>query len=180
MSSIKLSENQKTKKTLVTKPDFNFELPTVLDKKINSSDKSSPIVLMKFSADGQHLCLSSSDNIVQYLSVNNIDKPGPVFNIHKETIRTIDLSRDCKYLLTASDDKTCKLWSLKKTNDLLINIQSLKTSDNKVFEFKKEIATGNFFYLDKFIIIGTENSFLLCKYFIDSNKNDIQRQVFSI
>ena len=164
MSSIKLSENQKTKKTLVTKPDFNFELPTVLDKKINSSDKSSPIVLMKFSADGQHLCLSSSDNIVQYLSVNNIDKPGPVFNIHKETIRTIDLSRDCKYLLTASDDKTCKLWSLKKTNDLLINIQSLKTSDNKVFEFKKEIATGNFFYLDKFIIIGTENSFLLCTW----------------
>ena len=68
----------------------------------------------------------------------------------------------------------------KYISDRQPNIQSLKTSDNKVFEFKKEIATGNFFYLDKFIIIGTENSFLLCKYFIDSNKNDIQRQVFSI
>ncbi len=112
LSSIKLQEH-KTKKTITTtKPDFKFELPVVLDKKVNASYKSSPIVLMKFSADGQNLCVSSADNIVQYLSVSSIDKPGPVFNTHKESVRSIDLSRDCKYLLTASDDKTCKVCSI--------------------------------------------------------------------
>lgn len=134
LSSIQLQQtNTKTKKT--QKPEFKFELPIVLDKKINASDKTSPIVNMKFSADGQNLSISSADNIVQYLSVNNIEKPGLVFNIHKETIRSIDLSRDCKYLLTASEDKTCKLWSVKKTNDLLIDIRSVKKSDNKVIHF---------------------------------------------
>ena len=109
LSSIKLQEN-KTKKTVNTmKPEFKFELPIVLDKKVNASFKSSPIVLMKFSADGQNLCVSSADYIVQYLSVSGIDKPGPVFNTHKENVRSIDLSRDCNYLLTASDDKTCKV-----------------------------------------------------------------------
>lgn len=125
-----MNSKQKTNENL--KLEFNFELPMVLDKKINASDKSKAIVLMKYSSDGQNLCLSSADNIVQWLTVNNLEKPGPVFNTHKETVRSIDISHDCKYLLTASEDKTCKLWSVKKTNDLIIDIRSLKTSDNKV------------------------------------------------
>jgi len=51
------------------------------------------------------------------------------------------------------------------------------TCFEKNIPFKKDITTANFFYLDKFVIIGTENSFYLCKYFIDQNKDDVQRFV---
>jgi len=44
-----------------------------------------------------------------------------------------------------------------------------------MFNFKKELVAGCFFYVDKFFLLGTENKLLLCKYFIDYNKNDVQR-----
>ena len=87
---------------------------------------------MKFSDDGQNLAIGSGDNSIQYISVNNLDKPGLIYNCHKDIIRSIDISHDCKYLLSSSDDKTCKLWSLKNSNDLLIDISTIKTSGSQV------------------------------------------------
>jgi hypothetical protein len=39
------------KPSKLTKPksEFNFQLPKILDKKINASDKASPITIAKFS-----------------------------------------------------------------------------------------------------------------------------------
>ena len=87
---------------------------------------------MKFSGDGQNLALACADNVIQYLSTNTLDKPGTVFNCHRDIVRSIDVSHDCKYLLSTSDDKTCKLWSVKKSNELLIDVSSLKTSNSQV------------------------------------------------
>ena len=70
--------------------------------------------------------------MIQYLNASNLDKPGPVFSGHKESIRSIDISHDCKYLLSTSDDKTCKLWSLKNPNDILLDLQTIKLNDSKV------------------------------------------------
>jgi WD40 repeat protein len=74
----------------------------------------------------------SNDNVIQYLNSNQLDKLGVVFNGHLETIKSIDLSHDCTYLLSASSDKTCKLWSLKKPFDMLFDIQSLKIKNADV------------------------------------------------
>lgn len=45
-----------------------------------------------------------------------------VFCGHKEFMKTVDISHDGKYILSTSNDKTCKLWSLKKPNELLFDI----------------------------------------------------------
>ena len=120
------------------KPDFTFELPKVLEKKFNATDKSSPITIIKYSDDGQNLAMVSSDNVVQYLSSVQLDRSGAVFNGHTDNIRSIDLSHDCTYLISASDDKTCKLWSLKKPFDLLFDIQSLKIKNSEVISQKSQ------------------------------------------
>ena len=82
--------------------------------------------------DGQNLALVSNDNLVQYLSSNQLEKPGFAFNNHTEKVNSIDISHDCKLLLSASEDKTCKLWSLKKNSELVLDIQSIKISDSNV------------------------------------------------
>lgn len=46
---------------------------------------------------------------------------------------------------------------------------------NEKFEFKKEPTCAQFFYVDKFILIGCDKHLLLCKYHVDTSKNDIQR-----
>ena len=90
------------------------------------------ILLILFLDDAQNLAVVSSDNVVQYLNSNHLDKAGAVYNGHCENIRSIDLSHDCTYLLTASDDKTCKLWSLKKPFELIFDLQSLKIKNSEV------------------------------------------------
>lgn len=91
----------------------------------------------KLKDDGQNLALVSYDNVIQYLSSNNVEKPGQIFNGHNGTIRSVDISHDGKLLISASDDKTCKIWSLKKPLELLMDIQSLKITESTVFYFLK-------------------------------------------
>jgi WD40 repeat protein len=86
----------------------------------------------KIQDDGQNCALVSNDNLVQYLSVGGLDKPGLAFNNHKEKVNSVDISHDCRLLLSASEDKTCKLWSLKKSGELLLDIQSIKVNDSSV------------------------------------------------
>ena len=98
--------------------------------------------------------------------------------------------------MSASRDKTCKVWSTG-SGKVLIDIKSLidestaslssslssSSSSGKSqsittsFEFKKEPTCAQFFYLDKFMLIGCDKSLLLCKYHIDTTKNEIQRYV---
>lgn len=113
--------------------------------------------------------------MIQYIPSNDLEKRVQVFNGHSETIRSIDISHDGKLLLSASDDKSTKLWSLKKPMELLIDIKSIKLSDSTTFNFRKPVNAASFFYLDKFILIGTDKNLFLCKYHIDTNKNDLQR-----
>jgi len=89
-------------------------------------------ILILIQDDGQHMALASSDNLIQVLASNHLDKPGVVFNGHTEIIRSIDLSHNCKYLISASNDKTCKIWSLNKPNELLLDIKSIKSNDSVV------------------------------------------------
>lgn len=104
-----------------------------------------------------------------------MEKTVQVFNGHNETIRSVDISHDGNLLLSASDDKSAKLWSLKKPMDLLIDIKSIKLSDSASFNIRKPVNAASFFYLDKFLLLGTDKNLFLCKYHIDSNKNDLQR-----
>lgn len=78
-------------------------------------------------------------------------------------------------MLSASDDKSTKLWSLKKPMELLIDIKSIKLSDSTSYNIKKPVNAASFFYVDKFLLIGTDKNMFLCKYHIDNNKNDLQR-----
>lgn len=117
---------------------------------------------------------SSTDHVIQQFSSNftNPTKKN-VFSTHSEPITSIDISHDGLYLLSSSEDKSCKLWSLKSSNNI-IDIKSIKKSDSTCINFDR-IYSALFFYMDKFILISNGNSFLLCKYFIDMDKNDLQR-----
>ena len=135
-----LQNTDAVRKPSAQKPEFQFELPTTLDKKFNISDRPNAVTLMKYSDDGQNLAVATADNIIQYLTATNLEKPGFVFNGHAEIVRSIDLSHDCKYLFSTSDDKTCKLWSLKKPTDPLIDIRSIKISESQVIQNEMSIC----------------------------------------
>ena len=68
--------------------------------------------------------------MVNCLYADNLDKNSIIFNGHKDYLRAIDISHDGKYLISAGNDKTCKLWHLRKPNDLLLDLPKNFTTSN--------------------------------------------------
>ena len=80
--------------------------------------------------DGRILASGQGDNMIQCLNADNLEKNSIVFNGHKDYLRAIDISHDGKYLISASNDRTCKLWSLRKPNDLLLDLPKQLTNSS--------------------------------------------------
>ena len=68
--------------------------------------------------------------MVQCLYADNIEKNSIIFNGHRDFIRAVDISHDGKYLISTGNDKTCKIWHLRKPNDLLLDLPKNFTSSN--------------------------------------------------
>lgn len=106
------------------------------------------------------------------------------------------MSHSGKYLISSSRDKSCKIWSLQKMGNttsgkVVLDMrsvewcgqpgqieqrkQSQQQQQTSVIEFKREPTCAQFFYLDKFVLVGSDKSVLVCKYHIDTTRNDIQR-----
>lgn len=66
--------------------EFRFRLPDTLRNKSTATDKSSPIVDLKFTHDGQHFALVSSDNLIQYMSSAQPEKTGLSLSSHQDVV----------------------------------------------------------------------------------------------
>ena len=67
--------------------EFRFHLPTNLKSKFAATDRSSPIIDLKFSNDGQHFALVSNDNLIQFASASNPEKAGLSLSSHQDTVK---------------------------------------------------------------------------------------------
>lgn len=70
--------------------EFRFRMPDALKNKFIATDKSSPIVDLKFSNDGHHFAFVSSDNLIQYAMAANPEKPGLSLSSHQDLVLTYD------------------------------------------------------------------------------------------
>ena len=83
-----------------------------------------------------------------------------------------------RWLTYAQSKYPNRRWSTAQSSHLLLIINfNKKIIFSKNYTLKKEVVAGCFFYVDKFVLIGTENKFLLCKYYVDSKKHDVQRYI---
>lgn len=95
LNKLDIDKKPKTSKTSPLRSkneEFKFHLPTNLKNKFAATDRSSPIIDLKFSSDGHNIAFVSNDNLIQLTAAANPEKSGLCFSSHVDTVRYIGYS----------------------------------------------------------------------------------------
>ncbi|ESO83374.1 hypothetical protein LOTGIDRAFT_169443 [Lottia gigantea] len=155
--------------------------PDVLVHQESLSETPTPILSLRFSGNGNHLACSLANKLAMTFSMP-LKKAGSVFQGHDAAVNSMDWSHDNKFLLTSSDDRSVILWNaasepimkMATINNNFSFLESETTNKNNP-SFSKEIRQAQFYYMDKFILLISGNTFYMYKYFLDQTKDDIKR-----
>jgi len=158
-------------------PPVNFE------KAINLLPVQTSINSLRFSANGKRMSCALGDKNAYVL---NIPYSGKVSSFvgHDNVVNSAEISHDSSLLLTASDDRTAKIWTHNQSSPLL-NISKVKhnihaekvtpISEQDNQEFPKEVTKASFYFIDKFVLLSCLNSLYLYNYNIEEAKSEIKR-----
>uniref|UniRef100_A0A452TTB0 WD repeat domain 27 n=1 Tax=Ursus maritimus TaxID=29073 RepID=A0A452TTB0_URSMA len=91
-----------------------------------------------------------------------------VFSGHDGAVSTVCWSHDGRRLLSASQDGTLRLWSLRRAELVLCVGRDV---------FSKPVGSAQFYYIDTFILLSSGPELQLLTYHVDTCKDEIQRCV---
>uniref|UniRef100_A0A8D0G7P9 WD repeat domain 27 n=1 Tax=Sphenodon punctatus TaxID=8508 RepID=A0A8D0G7P9_SPHPU len=118
-----------------------------------------------FAGDGKLLACGLAD---KSLLVFNSDLTGTpaVYSGHDGAVNSVDLSHDKKWLVSASEDRTLRIWSVHSTESALCLGKEM---------FHKSIRSAQFYYIDTFILLSCGAEFHLLRCYLDTSKDDLKR-----
>ena len=89
---------------------------------------------------------------------------------HNGAVRCANWSLDSSRLVTASDDKSCKIWNSTGDMEQCITIDRIEGSSKPSKKFEKEISWSSFYYNDSLVLLTTGRSLFAYSYYIDLTK----------
>ncbi|XP_071798693.1 WD repeat-containing protein 27-like [Asterias amurensis] len=156
--------------------------PTTVKTKIDVAAQSTPINALCFSGDGQSLACALANRSAQLFKMPLTGK-GTSFTGHNAAVNSVHWSHDNQWLLTASDDKTARIWSKSASEpiltlthtDLMSATGADKTANKGGNVLLKEVKAAQFYYMDKFLLLISGSTLFLYTYHLDSSVDDIKR-----
>ncbi|KAL1770365.1 WD repeat-containing protein 27 isoform X1 [Sigmodon hispidus] len=140
-------------------------LPKNLSRQVAVAQEPVAVSSLHFSGDGQRLACGLANNLCLVFDAGLSGKPA-AFSGHDGAVSTVDWSHDKRWLLSTGRDQTLRLWSVHRTELML-----LLGPDS----FPKPITSAQFYYMDTFILLSSGSEFQLLKYHIDLCRDDIRR-----
>ncbi len=166
--------------------------------KSNGKVHNGPIMALSFSRDASKLATCSSDYSVRVLKLplSKFEGEGVTLSGHKNSVTSVSWSRDQKYVISSSFDCSSIVWKMgcqdpimhfvtmdsnHKSGDLpaskgsILVSKSVKASskpENNNQTFKQAMRNAQFFFKDKFIVMGNGNSAYIYKYLINDNSKE--------
>jgi len=154
---------------------------------IEASMHSALIRRVEFSPDASRVASCSSDNTIALARtpLKKYSGEASFLTGHTGSVNSIAWSRDSNFLLSASADKSARLWSGKGKGETLLLLNrfssSSKTSKTSSLEppqtFCSEVKEARFFYMDRFLVlaVGKQLLFFEWKLHTADEKDDIDR-----
>ncbi|XP_074044180.1 WD repeat-containing protein 27 isoform X3 [Macrotis lagotis] len=139
--------------------------PTKLSKQLCLAPKSVAVCCLQYSGDGLHLACGLADHSLLVFN-SSLTKVPTVFQGHDGAVTSVDWSHDRKWLVSASEDRTLRIWSVKTTESAVFLGKDI---------LSKPIRAIQFYYMDAFILLSSGSEFHLLKYHIDTHKDEIKR-----
>lgn len=165
------------------------DVPTRCSGTFAVSESARPVALhsLKFSPSGRSVAVLSADSSVSVVKVcEEFASSGcSTFVGHSGSPVSADWSADNKYLMTASRDHVLVWEMATKSRDPLLNItkrqHNFKPKDGESPEVnapfsKGRVCSAQFYYMDKFVLVGHADSVSMYKYLLDPTVDDLKRR----
>ncbi|NXA10928.1 WDR27 protein, partial [Sapayoa aenigma] len=139
--------------------------PIKYEKEISVTCKPTPIFCVQYSGDGEMLACGLGDKTVLILN-SNLTDTSSVFSGHDGAVNSVGWSHDKKWLVSASEDRTLRVWSVCNKEPALILGKE---------KFNKTVRFAQFYFIDTFILLCCGAEFHLLSFHLDTTKDDLRR-----
>ncbi|NXL64235.1 WDR27 protein, partial [Chordeiles acutipennis] len=139
--------------------------PIKYEKEISVTCKPTPICCIKYSGDGEMLACGLSDKTVLIFNSNLTDTHN-VFSGHDGAVNSVGWSHDKKWLVSASEDRNLRVWSVCNNKPALTLGKEM---------FHKTARFAQFYFMDTFILLCCGAEFHLLSFHLDTTKDDLKR-----
>ncbi|NXO31186.1 WDR27 protein, partial [Cisticola juncidis] len=139
--------------------------PIKYEKEISVTCKPTPIFCVQYSGDGELLACGQADKTVLIFNSNLTDVHN-VFSGHDGAVNSVGWSHDRKWLVSASEDRTLRVWSVCNKEPALILGKE---------KFRKTVRFAQFYFIDTFILLCCGAEFNLLSFHLDTTKDDLKR-----
>lgn len=128
---------------------------------VASKHKSSNL----FIGDGNYLACGLANKTVLIFN-SDLTNTHHVFGGHDGAVNSVGWSHDKKWIVSASDDRTVRVWSVCKNEPALILGKEM---------FHRAVGFAQFYFMDTFILLCCGAEFHLLSFHLDATKDDLRR-----
>ncbi|XP_065488148.1 WD repeat-containing protein 27 [Caloenas nicobarica] len=139
--------------------------PIKYEKEISVTCKPTPICCVQYAGDGEMLACGLADKTVLIFNSNLTDTRN-VFSGHDGAVNSVGWSHDKKFLVSASEDRTLRVWSVCNNESALILGKE---------KFQRTVRFAQFYFIDTFILLCCGAEFHLLRFHLDTMKDDLKR-----
>ncbi|KAK1209354.1 WDR27 protein, partial [Pygoscelis papua] len=139
--------------------------PIKREKEISVTCKPTPICCIQYSGDGDMLACGLADKTVLIFN-SNLTDTYKVFSGPDGAVNSVGWSHDKKWLVSASEDRTLRVWSVCNNEPALILGKE---------KFHKTVRFAQFYFIDAFILLCCGAEFHLLSFHPDTTKDDLKR-----
>ncbi|NXC29134.1 WDR27 protein, partial [Campylorhamphus procurvoides] len=139
--------------------------PIKYKKEVSVTSKPTPIFCVQYSGDGEMLACGLADQTVLIFN-SNLTNTYNVFPGHDGAVNSVGWSHDKKWLVSASEDRTLRVWSVCNKELALILGKE---------KFDKTVRFAQFYFLDTFMLLCCGAEFHLLSFHLDTTKDDLKR-----
>ncbi|XP_060061165.1 WD repeat-containing protein 27 isoform X3 [Erinaceus europaeus] len=140
-------------------------LPTSLWKWRSSTLGRTAVNCVQFSGDGRRLACGLSDHLSLVLDAELTGTPA-VLSGHGGAVSAVSWSHNGRWLLTAAQDSTLKLWVARRA-ELALTLGAGLISG--------PVPAAQFYYMDAFILLAAGPEVQLLSFHLDTSKDEIRR-----
>uniref|UniRef100_A0A8D2KRA7 WD repeat-containing protein 27 n=1 Tax=Varanus komodoensis TaxID=61221 RepID=A0A8D2KRA7_VARKO len=115
--------------------------------------------------DGELLACGLADKTLLAFNSNLTGTP-TVYSGHDGAINSVGWSHDKSWLVSSSEDRTLRIWSVSSAEPTLCLGKEI---------FQKAIRSAQFYYIDAFILLSCGAEFYLLSYYLDTSKDEVKR-----
>ncbi|KAM8809808.1 LOW QUALITY PROTEIN: WD repeat-containing protein 27 [Eudromia elegans] len=144
--------------------------PIKYRKEISVAYKPTAISCIQYSGDGELLACGLADKSVLVFDSNLTDTRA-VFSGHDGALNSVCWSHDKKWLVSASEDRTLRIWSVCNKEPALLMGKE---------KFSKSVRFAQFYYIDTFILLCCGAEFHLLSFYLDTAKDDLKYKQRSV